>query len=365
MAVRQGPVEDLDLMPTAAFWRGRRVLVTGHTGFKGAWLVQWLRMLGARVTGIALPPVTTPSLFGAARLQELLASHICDIRDAAALSEMVAANEPEIVFHLAAQALVRSSYREPVQTFDTNVMGTVHLLEALRRTPSARAVVVVTSDKVYRNDEAPHAPFREIDPLGGHDPYSASKAACEIVVACYRDSFLREQGMAVATARAGNVIGGGDWAEDRLIPDAIKAWVAGEALKIRKPEALRPWQHVLEPVRGYLLLAEQMAARPSLADAYNFGPAADQAASVRTVVDLCAETYGKADVVYAPSASDPHEAQWLALDPTRARRELGLESRWSLEQAIGRTIRWYRAFAEGACARALCEADLHAYGAVK
>jgi CDP-glucose 4,6-dehydratase len=358
-------MEDLDLMPTAAFWRGRRVLLTGHTGFKGAWLAQWLIMLGAKVTGIALPPDTSPNLFAAARLQELLTSHLCDLRDAATLRALVAATEPEIVFHLAAQALVRRSYREPVNTFDTNVMGTVHLLEALRYTPSVQAAVVVTSDKVYRNDAARHAPFKETDPLGGHDPYSASKAACEIVVASYRDSFLREQGVAVATARAGNVIGGGDWAEDRLLPDAVKAWLAGDALKIRKPEALRPWQHVLEPARGYLLLAEQIAARPDLVGAYNFGPVAEQAASVRTVVDLAVAAYQKGAVVYAEDVSDPHEAQWLALDPTRARLELGLEARWPLKQAIDRTIGWYRAYAEGRCARGLCESDLLAYGAVR
>lgn len=365
MAVGKGPMEDLGLMPTAAFWRGRRVLLTGHTGFKGAWLAQWLRMLGAKVTGIALPPDTSPSLFAAARLQELLTSHFCDLRDASSLRALVTASEPEIVFHLAAQALVRRSYREPVETFETNVMGTIHLLEALRLRPSAQVVVVVTSDKVYRNEGLPQAPFRESDALGGHDPYSASKAACEIVVASYRDAFLRNQGVAVASARAGNVIGGGDWAEDRLIPDAVRAWQAGEALRIRKPDALRPWQHVLEPARGYLLLAEHLADRPALAGAYNFGPVAEQAASVRTVIDLAASAYGAAAVVHAPVAGDPHEAHWLALDPTRAKTELGVDARWGLDEAISRTIHWYRAYGEGLPARALCESDLQAYGAVQ
>ena len=252
------------MLPNAAFWRGKRVLLTGHTGFKGAWLALWLQRLGVEVTGIALAPATQPSLFGLLGLDRWMPGHTCDIRNAAELKSLVGAARPEIVLHLAAQTLVRVGYQQPQETFGTNVMGTVNLLDALRDVDSVRVVVAVTTDKVYQNREWPY-PYREEDALGGHDPYSASKAAAELVIASYRVSFLGLAGVAVASARAGNVIGGGDWAADRLIPDAIRAWNANQPLQIRRPQAIRPWQHVLEPLAGYIKLAEQLWQQPSVA----------------------------------------------------------------------------------------------------
>lgn len=348
--------------PTADFWHGKRVLLTGHTGFKGSWLALWLKRLGALVTGVALPPDTTPALFHLADVGSGIDGRYCDIRDLAALTEIVRAARPEIVLHLAAQPLVRASYRQPVETFATNVMGSAHLLEALRGLPGVRVAVMITTDKVYRNNEWPY-PYREDDALGGHDPYSASKAASEIVIASYRDAFLAAQGLAVASARAGNVIGGGDWAEDRLIPDAVRAWQAGRPLEIRRPDAIRPWQHVLEPLAGYLMLAERLWERPELAGAYNFGPETAEAGTVREVIEQALGVYGAGEVLYGSGDTGPHEAGWLALEIAKSRSVLGVRPRWALAEAIGRTMRWYRAQHEGADARVLCEMDLAAYEA--
>ncbi|MFD4839063.1 CDP-glucose 4,6-dehydratase [Achromobacter sp. NPDC058515] len=346
--------------PGAAFWRGKRVLLTGHSGFKGSWLALWLHRLGAQVTGLALPPCTEPSLYRAARVGSLIDSLYCDIRDAAALREHVVAARPEIVLHLAAQALVRPSYAQPVETFATNVMGTAHLLDALRATPSAKVAVMVTTDKVYRNNEWPY-PYRESDTLGGHDPYSASKAASELVIASYRDAFLHAQGLTVASARAGNVIGGGDWSADRLLPDAVRAWRRNGELQVRRPQSVRPWQHVLEPLAGYLILAQALWNKPALADAYNFGPDAADAATVRTVVDLAQAAYGQGRTVYAVEAEGPHEAGLLALDTSKARAALHVAPRWPLAQAVARSMDWYRRFDAGEDALALCRADIDLY----
>lgn len=348
------------MQPSATFWRGKRVLLTGHTGFKGAWLALWLQRLGAQVTGLALPPETEPHLFGLAQVAAGLHSRVCDVRDAVALAACVRECRPEIVLHLAAQAIVRTSYRTPLETFATNIMGTAHLLDALRGLPDLRAVVVVTTDKVYANREAQYA-YREDDPLGGHDPYSASKAAAEIVAGSYRAAFFAEQGVALATARAGNVIGGGDWAQDRLIPDAVRAWSADRPLEIRRPDAVRPWQHVLEPLAAYLQLAEQLWTTPTLAKAYNFGPDAAAAASVRTVVLLAQNAFGRGGVQFGDSQSGPHEAGLLMLDNARARALLGVRPVWDLPTSVARTMGWYRQLAAGGDARALCLADLAAY----
>jgi len=343
--------------PKADFWRGKRVLVTGHTGFKGSWLTLALHRSGAKVTGISLPPLTTPSLFAEAKIGELCASHFLDIRDAPGVAGLIRAARPEIVFHLAAQPLVRESYRDPLTTFETNIMGTANVLEALRGIDGLRVAVMVTTDKVYRTAEVPGS-HREDDPLGGHDPYSASKAASEMVIESYRQSYLVEQPVAVASARAGNVIGGGDWSEDRLIPDAVRAWQAGKALRVRRPDAVRPWQHVLEPVSGYVVLAQRLWERPSLAGAYNFGPDLDEAVKVRDLVELACAAYGNGSVDYGDGREGPHESGWLVLDAGKAESVLGLSQRWTLIEGVKRTMAWYRARQGGTDARALCLADL-------
>jgi CDP-glucose 4,6-dehydratase len=343
--------------PDPSFWTGKRVLLTGHTGFKGAWLALWLDRLGAKVVGISLPPATTPSIAGLAGIDQLVESHIIDIRDADRLTDQIRSASPDVVLHLAAQALVRTSYREPLLTFDTNVQGTANVLEAVRTAGTARVVVAITTDKVYRNIEQVY-PYRETDPLGGHDPYSASKAAAEIVIASYRDSYFAEEGTAVASARAGNVIGGGDWSEDRLIPDAVRAWAAGQPLKIRRPKAFRPWQHVLEPLAGYLKLAELLWAKPELAGAYNFGPPTQEAASVRDVVLLAQQAYGGGEVSLGEGDGGPHETGWLSLETAKALHVLGIAPRWSLPTAVRRTMNWYRRQQEGSKARDLCAQDI-------
>jgi len=345
------------MRPNKSFWSGKRVLLTGHTGFKGGWLALWLTRLGARVTGVSLPPATLPNLFSLAGVDDLMDSRCADIRDAEQLAAIVKEAAPDIVFHLAAQALVRTSYQHPLATLATNVMGTAHLLDALRGQDSVRAAVIITTDKVYRNQEWPY-PYREIDPLGGHDPYSASKAAAEIVSASYRDAFLAGQGVAVATARAGNVIGGGDWSEDRLLPDAVRAWEAGIPLEVRRSQAIRPWQHVLEPLAAYLLLAEQLWDRPDLAGAYNFGPETRTAATVREVIELARTSYGQGQVIWGDGSEGPHEAGWLALEIAKARNTLGVVPKWSLAQAIERTMSWYRRQSQGEDARQLCLAEI-------
>lgn len=350
------------MYPDSSFWRGKRVLLTGHTGFKGAWLALWLQRLGAQVTGLALAPATTPALFTLAGVAQGMDSHVCDVRDGAAVAALVQAAPPDIVLHLAAQALVRPGYAAPLDTFATNVMGTAHVLDALRGQPRVRVAVVVTTDKVYRNREWAY-PYREDDPLGGHDPYSASKAAAELVAASYRDSFLAVQGVAVATARAGNVIGGGDWAEDRLIPDAVRAWEQGATLHIRHPQATRPWQHVLEPLAAYLRLAEVLWQRPQRAGAYNFGPLPHEAATVQHVIELASDAYPASATSYEKNSNHPHEANWLALETAHARSTLGVQARWPLATAVARTMEWYHAQQHGADALALCHADIDAYTA--
>jgi CDP-glucose 4,6-dehydratase len=346
--------------PERGFWAGRRVLVTGHTGFKGAWLCMWLEKLGARVQGLALAPDTAPNLFDLSGLAGRVESRLVDIRDFQATRAAVASAAPEIVFHLAAQSLVRRSYADPVDTYAVNVMGTVHLLQALRECSEVRAVVNVTSDKCYDNREWPWA-YRETDALGGYDPYSSSKACAEIVSAAWRSSFANAA--ALATARAGNVIGGGDWAQDRLIPDFVRAVSAGTRLSVRNPSAVRPWQHVLEPLAGYLILAQRLMQDANQgAAAWNFAPFDHESATVAQIAQRVVELWG-GDAAWVTEASAPrvHEAHYLRVDASKARAVLGWRPRLSLDQALLWTVEWYRRQHAGEDARTLTLSQIEAY----
>jgi CDP-glucose 4,6-dehydratase len=340
---------------------GLKVVLTGHTGFKGAWLSRWLLDLGADVTGYALEPDTTPSLFEDLGLERLMDSRIGDVRDSERVAALVAQVQPQLVFHLAAQPLVRRSYAEPRYTFEVNTMGTVNVLEAVRACPACRAVVNVTTDKVYENPETGD-PFNEAHPLGGHDPYSASKATSEIVTASYRDSFFSAAGGAgVATARAGNVIGGGDWAQDRLIPDCARALSAGDPVLVRNPSSTRPWQHVLEPLSGYLHLAAALLDDSSLAGPYNFGPDPRATQSVGEVVERFIGAWGAGAWDRPQDSPQPHEAGQLQLDIAKAHDVLGWEPVWAFGETVDRTAAWYRAFNEGEDPVGLVESDFDAY----
>lgn len=344
--------------PDAAFWRGKRVFLTGHTGFKGAWLTFWLHRLGAVVRGFALPPETEPSLCEAAGIEGRCDSIHGDIRDRAVLRDALIAFSPDIVLHLAAQALVRRGYEDPVATLAVNVMGTAHLLETAADTPSVRAVVIVTSDKCYENREWAWA-YRETDALGGYDPYSASKACAEHVAAAWRRSYT---GPVIATARAGNVIGGGDWSADRLIPDCIRMLCQDQPIPIRHPDATRPWQHVLEPLCGYLLLAQRLWTDPfGAADAWNFGPAAEDAQPVHVVADYICRAWGNGARWTHACAQHPHEAWSLAVDAAKARARLGWSPRLTLPEALEWTVQWYKHQSAGQPAGPLMLRDIEAY----
>jgi CDP-glucose 4,6-dehydratase len=355
-------------MPNAEFWRGRRVFLTGHTGFKGGWLSLWLKQLGAELTGYALEPSTNPSLFLKANVADGMHSIIGDVRDHEKLELSIQMALPEIVFHLAAQPLVRASYLDPIGTYQTNVMGTIHLLEAVRKTPSVRAVVIVTTDKCYENREWIW-PYRETDPLGGYDPYSSSKACAELVTSSWRNSFFSpeaygEHGVAVASARAGNVIGGGDWADDRLIADVVRAFSANRTLAIRNPSATRPWQHVLEPLRGYLALAEHLIdGGARYASAWNFGPQYSDARPVEWIVRYLSAKWGNGVSWELDAKQHVHEAQMLKLDWSKAQAELGWEPALRLTDALDYTLAWYRQEAAGADAAALCADQIANYSA--
>ncbi len=346
----------------AEFWHGRRVFVTGHTGFKGSWLCLWLDHLGAEVSGFALDPPTDPSLFQLARVGELVRHTVADVRDLASLETALREAAPEVVIHMAAQSLVRHSYAEPVETFSTNVLGTVHVLDAVRRVPSVRSVVIVTSDKCYLNREWVWG-YREDDRLGGHDPYSGSKGAAELAVTAYRSSFFdsrRDPGVAaVASARAGNVIGGGDWAVDRLVPDVITSLLDGRPTLIRSPRATRPWQHVLEPLTGYLVLAEHLyEAGHAFAGAWNFGPPIESEATVARIVGRLYELWGaERDWEQDPDPGPP-ESTFLKLDASKARARLGWAPRLDLETTLEWIVRWYRDFEAGRDVRDSCLAEI-------
>lgn len=348
------------------FWNGRRVLITGHTGFKGSWLALWLLELGANVTGVALHPETKPSLFEQLGLEQRLVHHLANIQDASVLAELVAAKRPEVVLHLAAQPLVRRSYQEPSNTWATNVMGTINLLEALRELDQPCVTVLITTDKVYHNNEWIYG-YRENDPLGGHDPYSSSKAAAELAIASWRASFcgdLPHQNpvLRIASARAGNVIGGGDWAADRIVPDAMRALSQGRAIGVRHPAATRPWQHVLEPLGGYMLLAQRLSEDASLAQAFNFGPQLEANRSVQQLVEEALLHWSGCWI----DQSDPmtlHEASQLNLVMDKAQHHLGWSPRWDFATSVERTVNWYRRVgSEQATALACCLDDLDAYG---
>jgi CDP-glucose 4,6-dehydratase len=352
-------------MNLVSSYADQSVLVTGHTGFKGSWLTEWLLTLGADVTGFALNPPTHPNLFDGIGLGSRIKHVAADVRDLDRLTAEVKAAQPSVIFHLAARALVRRAYAEPRDTFETNVMGTVNVLDAARLCPSVRGVVIVTTDKVYQNLET-GTPFREDDPLGGRDPYGASKGAAELVTAAYRESFFTD-GAAVASVRAGNVIGGGDWAPDRIIPDSVRALVADEPIVVRNPDAIRPWQHVLEPLSGYLRLgALLLSDGQRYAGAWNFGPTAQGAdRPVRWVVEQFVDEWGSGSWTTPPVAGgEPHEALLLSLDSAKAQAQLAWAPVWDAQTAVQRTASWYREYYQApATARELVEHDLHAYQA--
>jgi CDP-glucose 4,6-dehydratase len=345
------------------FWRNKRVFITGHTGFKGSWLSLWLHSLGAKVYGYSLAPDATPALFDIAKIEALLSGHtVADIRDYPSLAKSIDAAQPEIVFHLAAQPLVRRSYNDPIETYSTNVMGTVNVLEAIKQSASAKAVVNITTDKCYENKEWVW-PYREDEPMGGHDPYSSSKGCAELVTASYRKSFYSSLNIGLATARAGNVIGGGDWSNDRLIPDFLRAIDAEQILKIRSPHSIRPWQHVLEPLKGYMLLAEALYNDPqAYASAWNFGPNEQDAKEVGWIVSKLAD--------YLPQTRweidadpQPHEAHLLKLDSSKARKYLQWQSKWDLETALQKIAEWHICWKKQQDMQAFCLSQIATYQA--
>lgn len=347
----------------AAFWKGKRVLLTGHTGFKGSWLSLWLQSMGAQVHGYALDAPTQPALFEEAQVHEGMTSTIADVRDRDAVLATMRSFRPEIVIHMAAQPLVRLSYQQPVETYAVNVMGTVHVLDAARQTESVRAIVNVTTDKCYENKEWVWG-YREDEPMGGHDPYSNSKGCSELVTSAYRRSFFAAAGVALASARAGNVIGGGDWALDRLVPDVLRALEKHQPVQIRNPHAIRPWQHVLEPLSGYLLLAERLYTQGQAdAGGWNFGPREEDAKPVQWIVERLCEDWGDGASWTLQPGDHPHEAHFLKLDISKARQRLQWAPRWSLDTALARITEWHQAWLAKQDMRSFCLRQISQYTA--
>jgi CDP-glucose 4,6-dehydratase len=352
------------------FWKGKKVFITGHTGFKGSWLCLWLYHLGAEITGYSLQAPTNPSLFGLCEIDKITNTINGDIRDREKLRLSLQQSNPDIVFHMAAQPLVRISYENPIETYETNVMGTANLFEAIRlanmQNKKIKAVVNVTSDKCYENKEW-HWGYREYEPLGGYDPYSNSKACSELITACYRNSFFNPKtyethGVAIASGRAGNVIGGGDWAKDRLIPDGIKCLLKGETIKIRNPKSIRPWQHVLEPISGYLLLAQKLYKEGvQYSEGWNFGPDAESEKTVEWAVSRLCHKWGSGSSFEIVPNNGPHEAHYLKLDCSKAKSELGWKPKWNLEYALDKVIEWSLAYKTGKDVRGVCLTQIHEY----
>ena len=364
MVQRAGTLEGLEMRPD--FWQGKRVFLTGHTGFKGSWLSLWLQSLGASVTGYALTPPTEPSLYVTAKVANGMVTVIGDVRDLQTLQKAMQQAKPEIIVHMAAQSLVRESYAQPVDTYAVNVMGTVNLLEAVRQTPGVKAVVNVTTDKCYENREWVWG-YRENEPMGGYDPYSSSKGCAELVTSAYRSSFFNPQtysqhGVAIATARAGNVIGGGDWAKNRLIPDMINAFEAGKKAILRNPHAIRPWQHVLEPLRGYMTLAEHLYHQgPAFAEGWNFGPNDDDARSVGWIATQLSLKWGQDASWQADAGEHPHEASYLKLDISKARSKLKWHPVMPLESALDLIVNWSQQRLKGCDVRFVTLSQIQTY----
>jgi CDP-glucose 4,6-dehydratase len=361
---RAGAVEDLGM--NRSFWDGKKVFMTGNTGFKGSWMSLWLLSMGAQVSGYALEPCGEQYLFNLCGLSRMMPTCFGDVANLNLLQKAMREAQPEIVFHLAAQPLVRVSYQEPVSTYQTNVMGTAHLLEAIRHCRSVRAVIIVTSDKCYDNQEWLWG-YRENEPLGGYDPYSSSKACAELVTAAYRSSFFpsrdySQHGVAVATARAGNVIGGGDWAEGRLLPDIMRSFLAAQPIVIRNPKSIRPWQHVLEPLSGYLVLAEKLYQEgPTDGEAWNFGPTDQDSRTVEWIVNYLCRLWGAGATYTVDSQKQPHEARFLKLDCSKAQTRLEWRPRWNLETALGKTVEWLKEYQNKKDIKEVCLRQIQEY----
>ncbi|MDX8380857.1 MAG: CDP-glucose 4,6-dehydratase [Ghiorsea sp.] len=348
-------------MVNASFWKNKRVFLTGHTGFKGSWLSLWLHNMGAEVKGYALAPVTEPSLFEVAAVGKCISSEVGDIRDLSILKKSMMDFNPDILIHMAAQPLVRLSYKEPVETYETNVMGTVKVLEAARSCPNLKAIVSVTTDKCYENKEWAWG-YREDEPMGGFDPYSSSKGCAELVTSAYRRSFMQEAGVGLASVRAGNVIGGGDWSDDRLIPDILKAFEQHKAVVVRNPKSTRPWQHVLEPLSGYLVLAEHLYSAPSdYAEGWNFGPQEADAQPVDWILNLMVKKW-QGDAAWSlDDGNHPHEAEYLKLDVSKAKARLDWKPTWHLDDTLDRIVQWHQAWLDGADMNELCLKEIKDY----